>query len=240
MSKRVAGVVLLLVAATGVQAGTIIWDDSHDTNDDELNGNYSLFSSAIVGTGHSIVELEGSPGAINASVLAGFDALFIMDPESGLLSAEITTIHNFVDNGGGLFVAWDGGSHTASLNNLLAPYQISLAGVNNVGSPLLSNFVPHPVVDGIGSIAFHAGSTINVAGSAISLIAGGDPSVLAVAGPGCRVVVIGDASLFKDSLIGEGDNEGLTVNIANYTVPEPAALSLLALGGLAMIRRRRK
>ena len=73
----------------------------------------------------------------------------------------------------------------------------------------------------------------------MSLIAGGDPDVLAVAGALHRVTVIGDASMFKDVYFGAADNGLLAVNIADYSVPEPATFSFLALGGLALVRRRR-
>lgn len=51
-----------------------MWDDSHDTSGDELSGNYSEFNSLVSGAGHTITELNGSPGAI-AAALSGIDVL---------------------------------------------------------------------------------------------------------------------------------------------------------------------
>ncbi len=198
-------------------AGGILWDDSHDTNGDELSGNYSVFAAALTGAGHVIAELDGAPGAITPAALSGFNAFFLMDPELALTGAEITTLQGFVAGGGGLFVAWDGGAETTSLNTMLTPYGLSFSGANDVGGgTVISNFVSHPVTAGLSSFEFGAGAFVGTTGSAIDLSAAADPDILAVSGGTDRVVAIGDASMFKDTLIGDLDNELLAINIANY------------------------
>jgi hypothetical protein len=223
-----------LVSPHSARAGTILWDDSHDTDSDELSGNFSAFAATMATAGHTLVELNGSAGAITPAALSGFDAFFLWDAETALTSSEITTLQNFVAAGGGLFVAYDVGTHLASNNALLAPYGLSLSTTASAAS--VSGFVPHPVTAGITTVDTALGGIVGTTGSAIDLtLANGSNNILAVSAGPQRVVVFGDTDTFKTRLANV-DNRALVINIANYTAaPEPASLAILAMAGFAAL-----
>src|SRR5436853_2429725 len=83
--------------STSVWGATILWDDSHDADGDELTGNFSAFAATMAGAGFTVVELNGSPGAITPAALSGINAVFLWDAENALTSSEISTLQNFVD-----------------------------------------------------------------------------------------------------------------------------------------------
>jgi hypothetical protein len=221
------------------RAGTILWDDSHDTDTDELSGNFLPFATAMAAAGHTLVELNGAAGAITPAALSGVNAFFLWDAETALTSGEITTLQNFVAAGGGLFVAYDAGTNLASNNSLLAPYGLSMSASASAAS--VSGFVPHPVTAGITTVDTAAGGTVVTSGSAIDLtLGGGSSNILAVSAGPQRVVVFGDTDTFKTRLANV-DNRALVTNIANYTTaPEPASVALLALAGFALLPLRRR
>ena len=218
--------ILVLICSTlaiSALAGNILWDDCHDANGDELNGNFSLLEDVIEAEGHSITELDGVAGDITAEVLAGYDALWIFDAEIALTAGEIVAIQDFVDAGGGLLVAFDVGCDLPSHNALLAPYSIELNGdeIHSEGY-VFTMFNAHPVTDALDAVGIDYGSTLNIRAGAIVLIAGDDDDVLAVHGTQ-RVAVFGDTATFADpnpagdTSIMQHDNVVLASNLVEWT-----------------------
>ncbi len=109
MRRKVGGCFILLIAISlccrSALAGRILWDDSHDTDGDELTGNYAAFATLMASAGQTLVELNGSPGAITPQALNGMNAVYLWDTELAFTNSEITALHNFVAAGGGMFVA---------------------------------------------------------------------------------------------------------------------------------------
>jgi hypothetical protein len=248
ISTRVAVVItfLVVILSARAQAGHILWDDSHDSDGDELSGNFSAFAATISSAGHTLTELNGVPGAITPAALNGVNAFFLFDAEQALTSSEVTTLQNFVAAGGGLFVAWDAGTNLASNNALLAPYGISINGTT-ASSASVTGFLSHPVTTGVSTIQTSFGTILAVTGSAIDLtVAGGTSDILAVSAAPYRVVVLGDTGTFNNA--GQGstgianvDNAKLAINIANFTsAPEPTSILLLLslTAPIACMRRR--
>lgn len=247
LRRNAPGLAVVIAAslATGASAGVILWDDSHDTNGDELDGLFTGFAAAIRGAGHTISELDGVPGAITPEALEGVDGFMIMDAEAPLLASEIATLQAFVARGGGLFVSADTGFDFASQNTLLAPWGLSF-GTDAMfpDGTVISNLVNHKVVDEIGSFGIDLGFEVETSGSAIDLVLGGDFHTLGVAGNGDKVVALGDTTVFSDFgdfNINSLDNAALAVNIANWiTTPAPSGLGLLMLVGVAGRGNRRR
>ena len=79
---------LTLVLSNQGRAATILWDDSHDTDGDELSGNTSAFAASMATAGHILLELDGVPGAITPTALVGVDAFFLWDAELALTTAK--------------------------------------------------------------------------------------------------------------------------------------------------------
>ncbi|HUU93100.1 MAG TPA: ice-binding family protein [Phycisphaerae bacterium] len=110
-------------------------------------------------------------------------------------------------------------------------------------------------LDGVGDYVFQIGSTLTTASnSSISFINGADPfndvfwqvGSSATLGTGTTFggTIIADQSDTLNTGAGVDGrvialNAAVTLDNNNIVVPEPATLSLLALGSLAMIRRRR-
>src|SRR5688500_5609302 len=86
---------------------SILFDDSHDTDGDELLGNFSELRTIALAAGHTIVELDGSAGALTPAVLASHDVVMVFDAELAFTTTEIANIQSFVSGGGLLFVAGD-------------------------------------------------------------------------------------------------------------------------------------
>jgi hypothetical protein len=250
--RRLAGAYFILfmcltLCCRPALAGKILWDDSHDTDGDELTGNFSGFAATMASAGQTLVELNGSPGAITPQALNGINAVFLWDAELALTNSEITALQNFVASGGGLFVAWDAGTNLASNNALLAPYGLLISDLDQSGASV-SGFISHPVTAGVNTIQTSFGTTVGVTGSGIDLtVATGMSDILAVSAAPNRVVVFGDTGTFENSGIGitsisQVDNAKLVVNIANFTTaPEPDSSILFAVAfvaSLPMLRRR--
>jgi hypothetical protein len=229
-------------------AGDILWDDSHHGGpfepDIELDDQYAMFAQAIRGAGHTIKELNGSPGAITAAVLDGIEAFFLMDVEMALTTSELSLLHLFVEKGGGLFVSWEGGTINSRANPIIAPYGLSFSGNNDVFDdvPPINQLVQHSLTEGVAAFQIYGAALVNTTGTALPLIKGSDPRVFGVAQEGPKVVALGDSSMFHNSFIGDYDNLQLAVNIANYLdpIPEPQTAVLFCAGLPAIIGVRRR
>ena len=129
------------------------------------------------------------------------------------------------------------------------PYGVHVSGNSTV------NITGGVVVVGLfggGGLCTHDGSTTNISGGAVELLSVYDESTVTIRG---RDFVLGDElSLDGDRVFGTGDLSGewfdgtpwtvtITANDPGATIlaiPEPATLGLLALGSLAVLRRRRR
>jgi hypothetical protein len=90
---------------------------------------------------------------------------------------------------------------------------------------------------------------ISITSPAIDLTigSGADDALAVVNGVGGagNVVLLTDSSMWRDLGVGSDrslrtcDNQLLLENIVRFTIPEPATVSLLCLGSLVLLRKRR-
>ena len=77
--------VLVVLNPFSARAANIYFDDFHDTNGDDLNGNLSDFRDAVIAGGHTITQLNVP---ITAGGLAPYDVLILIDAEAAMTAAE--------------------------------------------------------------------------------------------------------------------------------------------------------
>jgi hypothetical protein len=257
LPSRLSLVLLLFFSfsTTSSRAGVIGLDAVHGASTEALgNGTwYAEMRSELQAAGHSLVILNDfAPQSLSVC-----DAIWVSQPRATgqLFSAtDIAAIHTYVQSGGGLLAAAEGGLFTNStvsnFNSLLAPYGVTINSVATSGDGYtVSGFVPHPVTSGIASVGIDfQRRLISFSSPAIDLtIEGGEADILAAvnstAGEG-NVVIMSDPAPFgypgDDTNLYLQSNLQLLKNVAAFTtqIPEPLALSLLALGLVAVWRPR--
>jgi hypothetical protein len=206
--------------------------------------------------GHTFVPIF----SFETADLIGLDSLMLKQPNSennpaGFSNTEISAIHSFVDGGGGLVVHAEGGNgsevYIDNLNSLVSPYGVIYAdsATENSGHTI-TDLLAHPVTDGVTVFGVdYQRSLISIDLPAIDLTIGsGMDDALAVVngiGHAGNVVMLSDTTMWKDLEEGSnrsiktGDNQLLLENIVLFTIPEPATISLLCLGSLVLLRKRK-
>ena len=203
------------VTYSPVAAAEILWDDTHDTDEDDLYTTYSTLYSSLIAKGYTVVQLNETQGPISSTILADYDILVIPDPEAALSASEITAIQNFVSAGGRLWVIGERPAtfNRESVNTLLAPYEIAFGTADFNGN--VTNFATHPITSGVSWFTYIYGSNVNVWDIAQQIAWYDAYGVLAVWDDFSRVVAIGDSNLFDDEYV-QGDNQQLGLNIVNW------------------------
>ncbi len=194
----------------------VLFDRSHENMFEE---NYTQWFAELYTLGISVDVLYSGP--IDASTLSGYNALLCMNPWLTYSSAELTAIHNFVDNGGGLFVT--GGWNPAVASSLTAPFGITYE--DDFNSSIVSDITNHPVTENVNYIYLEWMEThLVVSTPAISLARtpGGD-TILAASESGGRVVGFASGVALSDYLIQTMDNFQLAVNIITWLTDDNIA-----------------
>jgi hypothetical protein len=147
----------------------------------------------------------------------------------GVLGSDIIDVR-LIENTAGGFVGWSGISVNVSAGD--AP---SSATANPDGHTFIAN---------IFGIASDGSGGLNVTGNAAAIpfpngtIVEFSFHVPSSAQPSTNIIISATAGNFGGDVVGgAGDTSGLGATI--HVVPEPVTMSLLGLGGLALIRRRR-
>lgn len=209
---------VLFATSLGADSLNILWDDTHDTDGDELAGpspNYSEFAAIALALGHSITERD-APGDLTD--LSGFDLLMIVDAEVPFSAAEIAAIQGFVADGGELLVlgenpaAFDRSSH----NDLLSPWGVSFTTLAVPFSDFLNDAdVTDPI--GFSPIFFASFGELAVTGAGAQVLGTTffGPGFASAAGG--SVLVFSDSNFMDDTRISPGDNEEqLVVALLDY------------------------
>lgn len=156
--------------------------------------------------------------------------------------AEINAIHSFVLNGGGLLISGNAPANFNQAGNNLLMANFGIAFGDAISPQDTIAFAAHPLVAGLSRITGDGVGRVTVTGGVqlVGFNSGGLGTIAlrdSAAGSG-NVVATGDGAPFLNAFLGQADNATWALGAARHVVPEPATLSLLALGLGALAMRR--
>ena len=206
--------------------------------------------------GHTLVRVDSlAPGP-----LAGLDTLVVGVVKNGfaLSPSQVDVIESFVLDGGKLVFLGENNAFFHA-NNVAVGGRFGIEYPTADPSDTVMTDVPlprHPVmdgphgvvnsIDGSGNAATFYGSMSSPGPHGRSFLdfPGGNSAGVVIEPDALGldsglVIALAEITVWENPLYGEDDNRALWRNIFAY-VPEPATLSLLVIGGLAMVCRRRR
>ncbi len=134
----------------------------------------SSFASLLEQNGYSVSSLTDGP--ITPEKLQGYDILVLMAPYGNYTNAEVNAIREFVNNGGGLFLAGNNwgqvdGDQNFAINKIARSFGVDFAynqvvtdDQNNIFAPTFVNindFIPNPVTANVSSFYYILGTYID-------------------------------------------------------------------------------
>lgn len=201
-------------------SGRVVWDISHTPlagyhPDDQ----YRTLAMLLRDRGYRIIIARdeiAERGVWDADI---FVVSVLSNYETAYTTNQITAVRHFVEAGGGLLVLADNNAaRPRNISDLLTAFAVRGARDDRLGT--LARFAQGELFAGLGSVELGAGSALEV-DSAQGATAGAFDAdgriglALSSAGAG-RVVVIGDADLWVNRLIGAADNARLATNCFAY------------------------
>ncbi|MBU1650835.1 T9SS type A sorting domain-containing protein, partial [bacterium] len=204
----------------------LLWEDIHDTDGDDLMGNYSDCYNLMVSLGYNPTQV--STGTLNATLLAGYDVLVLVDEETAYAPDEITAVQDWVANGGKLLMIgeWASAFNMVSNNLMLQPYGMQFISVtpNTSGAEF---FATHPVTTGLNVISWAAGPAITYNAPAEGLAWDNLQQYgVTINESGPIVLVIGDSNLMQNTYMINDDNLQFMTNVFNYLATSAGPYSM--------------
>ena len=192
----------------------LLWDDTHDTDGDDLYVNYSNLAGMFPNWGVNATQIQTGP--LTAALLANYDILVLIDNEGAYTGQEISDIQNWINSGGALLMIGENWSaFNPTQNNLIiAPYGIQFQNTATSGA---SNFAPHPITNGLTQLSWAAGSSLTVSGVAVPLAwDASNNNGLAVNESGVKVVVLDDSNMMDNTNLNTASNALCMENVMNF------------------------
>ncbi|MCX2681758.1 DUF1080 domain-containing protein [Galbibacter sp. EGI 63066] len=193
----------------------VFWNDpkSMDINNEKINRVY-MMSGELMKTIKPInVQVDYSYGLLDENVLEEKDILFIHVPKKQYTTNEIQSIHNFLNNGGSMFMVMDSDYWSSlddtNVNAIIAPYGIQYGDA--IPDTLSGGHtVKGEINDDVLKISYHEARKVN---GGIPFCYGDELGkaypfgVYATTKGGGKLVVMGEAmvSLYMDSWKGVND-----------------------------------
>jgi len=194
---------------TGASSGKSIWIDSSNFSLTEPDLKTALSSYTLTDT--------GSFSDFTLSTLEGYQAVFLAG--NNLTAADITALINYVNAGGGVYVAAGTGAITggaageaAQWNAFLNSFSLNLASSYN---PFIGDFPTNstsPVLNGVTQLYYFNGNSVNTTG------------------PGAQIISL-------------SSGQGLIGTFSSApSAPEPTTALLFGIGlaGLGLYRRKHR
>jgi len=134
----------------------------------------SSYATLLEQNGYSVSSLTNGP--ITPEKLQGYDVLVLMGPYGTYTDAEVNTIKEFVNNGGGLFLVgtnWGDvdGNQSFAINKIAESFGVNFANntivydnQNNIFTPAfvtINDLIPNPVTTNISSFYYVEGTYID-------------------------------------------------------------------------------
>ncbi|NVM34928.1 MAG: hypothetical protein HWN81_04985 [Candidatus Lokiarchaeota archaeon] len=200
--------------------GVDLWDNPFV---DFPDNRFTLMRNNLVNRSYTFDKLYPSAlGNLTTSNLAPYDLLIINLPDTNFTASEVTSVTNWINNGGGLLAlgdnplvpsVWD---RSKNLNYLLSSFDLSL--IYDFGTNFLTTSFEHPTEEGCSSLTMAGCSLLNYTGNAYPLW-GNSPTDICIAGEeygNGRVILTSDINLFDNSRIGLTDNLQYSINVVNW------------------------
>jgi hypothetical protein len=192
-----------------------------------------MWRDALVSRGYTFDKLQPSTaGNLTSSNLAGYDMLVIPMSEHNYTNAEVATVTEWVDNGGGLLVFGDWTYDLADKqeqNKLLGAFDLwnnYTVSANNV----VDSYEAHPIIEGCASLQFVSPGALNYTGAAYPLWYDADGNTVVAGqefGSG-RIIFTGDLDPLGHNQIGNVDNFQFGLNVANWLTAATAKVLVYA------------
>jgi uncharacterized membrane protein len=200
----------------------VMWDLTHGVLSDyyEPAAYYSDLATMLGAYGYAVSTTASGLASLD---LSQYDALVVNLGSayySAYTAAEADLITGFVDAGGGLVIMGDAAEFPNSNLNPVATEFGTTLGVGALDNAI-SNFISHPVFDGVSSLSLGYGGQITAA--APSVLAAADGSLrgavnVAEYGEG-RMVAIGDCDTWGNGTLTLADNSQFAVNVFDWVSP---------------------
>lgn len=232
-SSQIAAVQENVYNTSSFVSKNILFDESHCQNGSSVwaPGNASMFSWLLGESGYT--SFTNFNESLDSGILNGFDILVIFFPQKAFSAGELTTIESFVGDGGSLLlVGINDGNTWAFKTSLMNPLSSTFGIIFNrdIVTTAATTFADHNVTYDVTGwyprVDTMWGCSLNVTGSAQSVISLAEKNMTAVADYGLgRVVASGSAGPFlfyRYEDYGYGDsNMQFSLNVIDWLARNP-------------------
>lgn len=252
----VAGVLALCAApaSAGILDGVKILNITGIFESSMADGNMTDARATLVNEGAVVTDV--AIGAFSAADLLGIDIVYSGLVNNGYSAGQVTSIHDFVDAGGGLVAV---GTERACCFGPSFEQLANSFGLTGLGGD--RDTLPNPTTPSSAIVTGPFGAANTYAPSATGAFnpatlptgttvvwqgVDDNPIIVTLDVVG-RAFFFGDTNFMENSFIGDGDNRIIWGNAFAYTgglsnngaVPEPGAwaLMLLGFGGMGLVLR---
>ncbi len=168
----------------------LLYDESHE--EPEFERYYSILSRYLTGTGTRVDVLSALP--ITKEALNNHSTVIVSFPQKGFTEEEISSIVEFVQNGGGLFLVgeeYDYYHFKINLNSISTEFNIKfnddeirdsknkpLASSSKLGEShfTIREFIDHPITRGLEEFVFYGSCSLKVNGKSNVILKGSEYS----------------------------------------------------------------
>lgn len=162
----------------------ILFDDMHDTDNDELTGNYLKLKTAVENARYRIVELNTD--SLTYDYMKPYGILILPDVEKGLSESEVRGLIEYLNSGRRLLIIgeWKGAHLPESVTEISEVADIEFEDTF-LGDPddyyqsenwvIINNIdTSHEIGKGVSEFAMYAGSSLKLFENAVAIARGDD------------------------------------------------------------------
>jgi len=194
----------------------LLWDDIHDTDFDDLYGNYSTCYNLMRSLGYNVTQV--SEGTLNAALLDNYGVLVLIDTELDYTAEEVTDIQAWIDAGGKLLMVGENTNafNWLSNNEIIEPYDMQFVSPI-IGTTGATNFAPHVITSGLNTLSWPSGS-MQIYNTPAQQLAWDDMSNVSITinEAGVTVLVVNDSNMLENGYIYNDDNYQCATNIFEF------------------------